>query len=158
MADESQVEASGTRSVSFDAAVADEVSQWLTSPVDPAQPVLALRPNELIFTASSSGELRCHLYLTNKTSDHVIFKTRATHPRRYLAGPSTGIIPPGGEQIIKILLNPQEDQVPEDPEKRAKRKDRIVVLSYPLVASSSPPELKTVSRIVRDFYSHNLSE
>jgi hypothetical protein len=131
-----------------------DVSQYIAW-VDPTAPPLSIRPTDsIVFNVTEwekggKTEPRTYMYLTNKTNYYVLFKTRATHPRRYLAGPSSGVIPPGGEQVLKVILNPKED-LPDDPEKRAKAKERLVILSYPITSPTAPsPDPKFTPKIVR---------
>eukprot|EP00475_Leptophrys_vorax_P039707 TRINITY_DN7212_c0_g1_i1.p1 TRINITY_DN7212_c0_g1~~TRINITY_DN7212_c0_g1_i1.p1 ORF type:complete len:482 (+),score=125.16 TRINITY_DN7212_c0_g1_i1:48-1448(+) len=129
----------------------EDASQWIQA-IDLANPVLSIRPTDnIVFNMTQwekdgKTEPRAYLYLTNRTSSPVLFKTRATHPRRYLAGPASGMIPAGGEMVIKIMMNPKEDQLPEDSEKRAKRVDRFVVLSYPVIVTPYP-DIRLYSKI-----------
>lgn len=116
--------------------------------VDLSNPILKLKPShDLIFNLAKwnpveEKEIIQTLLLMNPTNDFVAFKVRATHPRRYLAGPSSGVIPPMSQINIKVALNPAEvDGQGVISLVNSKKKDRIAVLSVPLDRSIEQKQL-----------------
>jgi DNA-binding HxlR family transcriptional regulator len=102
-------------------------------PVDPDAPVLSIRPNELVFSVQSNVS---YLQLTNLTPRPVIYKTRTTHPKRYKGSPPQGILLPGAEVAVKVVLD-VSDLAADDV-----KNNRFVVLSYAL--KDSPADVNKV--------------
>ncbi|KAK2153240.1 hypothetical protein LSH36_303g00012 [Paralvinella palmiformis] len=81
------------------------------------------------FTDVVTAELR----LTNPSNKKVCFKVKTTAPKRYCVRPNSGLIEPGGNIIVAVMLQPFEF----DPNEKNKHKFMVQTMVAPDGATES---------------------
>lgn len=66
-------------------------------------------PHELIFKGPFSDVITANLVLHNPSNKTVLFKVKTTAPKQYCVRPNSGILEPGKEQTIAVMLQPSLD-------------------------------------------------
>lgn len=81
----------------------------------PAQILQLTPPNEIVFSGPfESRVVTSYLELHNPSIDTICFKVKTTAPRRYCVRPNSGTVEPGCKVRIAIMLQPMEDETPNE--------------------------------------------
>uniref|UniRef100_A0A914WVV2 Major sperm protein n=1 Tax=Plectus sambesii TaxID=2011161 RepID=A0A914WVV2_9BILA len=63
-------------------------------------------PTELTFRGPFTDVVTSYLKLTNPSDKQVCFKVKTTAPKQYCVRPNSGLIPPGGNVSVAVMLQP----------------------------------------------------
>jgi len=90
--------------------------------------VLVLEPpNELRFRGPFTDVNTSELKLSNPSDKRVCFKVKTTAPKRYCVRPNSGLIEPGNDVSVAVMLQPFE----YDPNERNKHKFMVQTMFAP---------------------------
>ncbi|CAN3356923.1 vesicle-associated membrane protein-associated protein Scs2p [Diutina catenulata] len=94
-------------------------------------------PSVLEFQGSFTNQTTEYLTLTNNTRDPLAFKVKTTAPKLYCVRPNAGLVEPGEDVEISIILQGFSQPLPAD----YKCKDKFLIVSLPA------PEIRDSSRV-----------
>lgn len=88
--------------------------------------MLEVEPDQLTFRRPFTKDVvKCPLQITNKSqSTALVFKIKTTAPKTYCVRPNAGLLQPRETRSINVLLQPMDDEPPED----FKCRDKFLVL------------------------------
>lgn len=80
----------------------------------PAQILQLTPPSEIVFNGPFDRVVTSYLELHNPYFNTICFKVKTTAPRRYCVRPNSGTVAPGCKIRVAIMLQPMEDETPNE--------------------------------------------
>lgn len=80
----------------------------------PAQILQLTPPSEIVFNGPFDRVVTSYLELNNPSVNTICFKVKTTAPRRYCVRPNSGTVAPSCKVRIAIMLQPMEDETPNE--------------------------------------------
>eukprot|EP01130_Rhizamoeba_saxonica_P019061 TRINITY_DN9775_c0_g1_i1.p1 TRINITY_DN9775_c0_g1~~TRINITY_DN9775_c0_g1_i1.p1 ORF type:complete len:195 (-),score=49.40 TRINITY_DN9775_c0_g1_i1:30-614(-) len=108
--------------------------------------MLNIEPNQLNFGATFQGTKS--LTLTNESGNFIAFKVKTTAPRTYCVRPNAGLVAPGSEAVVEVLLRGAKD----DSEDKVRR-DKFQVLWFEL--DEAPADGESHSNFAKDLWKNS---
>jgi hypothetical protein len=74
--------------------------------------IFYLSPTDLYFPPPLNRPVVCVVRIVNKTEKYAIFKLKTNSPKRYIVKPKQGLLAPGAQERVEVILQKGLEEIP----------------------------------------------